>query len=818
MDENTSSDHGAALQVSPEKLRQRTAGESLGFATTADLEPLTGLIGQERALAAIEFGIGMDEPSFNMFVLGPPGTGKTTALRSFLEAKASASASPHDWVYVNNFDVAHKPKAIGLPTGRGSELRDGMVQVIDDLRTAIPALFEGDDYQSRRRAIDDDFRERSQDSFEALSKQAEAEGLTILKTPAGFAVAPTHEGAVIKPEVFAKLPEAERQAIEAKIEVLQGELTKILEEAPRWQKSHRERIRELNEEMAEATVREALTDIARRFADIEPVQTHLKDVERDLIENVALFLTDGMDEQQPVPSQVDTLRDARFRRYMVNALVSARDNGLQGAPIVDEDHPTLGNLLGRIERIAQMGALVTDFLLIKPGALHQANGGYLLLDARKALLAPLAWEALKRTLRSGEIAIESPADELGLVSTVSLEPERIPLKIKVILFGDRQLYYMLAGADPEFSRLFKVAADFDETLDRQNENVRDYARLLASIVVRHKTMPIDASGVARMIDEGARIADDNEKLTLRIDALADIVREANYWAEHRGSSVIAEPDISRAVREQIHRQDRLREKSHESIGRDIVLIDTDGAAVGQVNGLSVLSLGQFAFGRPTRITARTRMGAGRLIDIEREVELGGPLHSKGVMILRGFLEGRYAHDVPLSLSASLVFEQSYGGVDGDSASSTELYALLSSLSGIPLKQGIAVTGSVNQHGRVQAIGGANEKIEGFFDVCKRKGLTGHQGVIIPQSNVLHLMLREDVVEAVEAGKFAIYAVSSVDEGMQVLTGREAGERGVDGRFAEGTINHAVETQLIEFAEARRRFGAKPAAQSDEFTS
>lgn len=818
MDEHKADAGNLDLRVAVGDLRHRTAIGDLDFSTTAELEPITSLIGQDRALAAIRFGIGIEQPAFNLFVLGPPGTGKTTALRSYLEAKATTAPTPLDWVYVNNFETAHKPRAIGLPPGRGPDLRQGMVHLIDDLRAAIPALFEGDDYQSRRRAIDDDFREQGQESFEALNKRAEAESLAILKTPMGFAVAPTHEGAVIKPEVFAKMPEAERQAIEKKIEALQDELTKVLEEAPRWQKSHRQRIRELNEELAEAIVREALVDITKRFTDIEAVQAFLREVERDLIQNVALFLSDGGEEQQPVPSQLDTLRDTRFRRYMVNLLVSQSGNPAAGAPIVEEDHPTLGNLLGRIERLAQMGALVTDFLLIKPGALHRANGGYLLIDARKVLLAPLAWEALKRTLQSNEIAIESPADELGLVSTVSLEPERIPLQLKVVLFGDRQLYYLLAGMDPDFSKLFKVAADFDETLDRESENVRAYARLLASIVESHGLKPVDAAGVARMVDEGARIASDNKKLTLRIDALADILSEADYWASEAKRDVISAEDVSRAVRERIYRLDRLREKAQESIGRGIVLIDTDGGNVGQVNGLSVLGLGNFAFGRPSRITARTRMGTGRLIDIEREVELGGPLHSKGVMILRGFLSARYAQDVPLSLSASLVFEQSYGGVEGDSASSAELYALLSSLADTPIDQGIAVTGSVNQYGEVQAIGGANEKIEGFFDVCQERGLSGRQGVIIPRSNIVHLMLREDVVEAVDRGRFAIYGVSTIDEGISILTGVEAGVRDESGAFPANSINRRVEDRLIAFAEARRRFAARPESQEDKPTS
>lgn len=807
-----------ALKVPPSQLRRRTEPHDLGFATTAELQPITSLIGQDRALAAIRFGIGIEQPAFNLFVLGPPGTGKTTALRSFLDAKASSAPTPQDWVYVNNFETTHKPKALGLPAGRGLELRNAMIGIIDDLRAAIPALFEGDDYQSRRRAIDDDFRELSQESFDALNKRAEAEDLAILRTPMGFAVAPIHEGGVIKPEVFTELPEAERDAIQEKIEAIQSELAKLLEETPVWQKTHRQRIRELNEEMAGATVHSALVDTNQQFAEIAGVQEFLGAVENDLVRNVALFLGDGMEDMAPVPSQLETVRDDRYRRYMVNVLVSQDDASDGGAPIIEENNPTLGNLLGRIERIAQMGALVTDFLLIKSGALHRANGGYLLLDARKVLLSPFAWEALKRMLKSGEIAIESPADELGLVSTISLEPERIPLRLKVILFGDRRLYYLLAAADPEFSELFKVAADFDETVDRESENVLAFARLLASIIKEHKLRPVDAGGVARMVDEGARIADDSEKLTLRIDALENILCEADYRAGEEGRDIISSEDIAGAVREQIHRVDRLREKAQESIGRGIVLIDTDGAQVGQVNGLSVLSLGNFAFGRPSRITARTRLGTGRLIDIEREVELGGPLHSKGVLILRGFLEGRYAHEVPLSLSASLVFEQSYGGVDGDSASSAELYALLSSLADVPIRQGIAVTGSVNQHGDVQAIGGVNEKIEGFFDICKHRGLSGQQGVIIPRSNVVHLMLREDVVEAVEAGRFSVHAVSTIDEGIEILTGISAGTREASGGFPAQSINQLVESRLVEFAEARRRFAARATTDDGATTS
>ncbi len=492
---------------------------------------------------------------------------------------------------------------------------------------------------------------------------------------------------------------------------------------------------------------------------------------KDLIRHVGLFLTQAGDENELVKQTIDTSRDPRFRRYMVNVIVGDNDTA-SGAPVLEEINPTYGNLIGRVEHIAQMGALVTDFLLIKPGSLHKANGGYLLIDARKLLLSPFAWEALKRTIKAREIRIEQPLESfgLGMISTQTLDPEPIPLDVKVVLFGDRELYYLLAAFDPDFRGLFKVQADFDDTISWSAENNLAYARVIASIVAQHKLKPFDASGVARIIEEGARLADDREKLSIQLGRISDLVREADYWSSQAGREVTAREDVERAVAESIQRADRLRDRAQEVINRDIVLIDTEGAKVGQINGLSVLQLGTFSFGRPSRITARVRMGQGRVVDIEREVKLGGPLHSKGVMILWGYLAGRYAEDVPLALAATLVFEQSYGGVDGDSASSTELYALLSALSEVPVKQGYAVTGSVNQRGEVQAIGGVNEKIEGFFDICKARGLTGDQGVLIPKSNVQHLMLRQDVIEAVREGKFAIYAVSHVDEGMEILTG------------------------------------------------
>jgi len=494
-----------------------------------------------------------------------------------------------------------------------------------------------------------------------------------------------------------------------------------------------------------------------------------------------------------------------FKRYAVNVVVSNEDG--DGAPVIYEDNPTLSNLIGRVEHISEMGALVTDFTLIKAGALHRANGGYLILDVLKVLTNPLSWDALKRALKAGKIRIESPGQMLSLISTVSLEPADIPLKAKVVLCGEPLIYYLLSSYDPEFSTLFKVAADFEDEIARDGGKETLFARQLATMIRREKLRSLDRGAVARVIEHSARLAGDAEKLSIDLRAIAALVREADFYAGEAGSAVTRAVQVQQAIDAQIRRADRLRERSYEMIQRGFVLLDTDGAEVGQVNGLSVLQLGSFAFGRPSRITARVRMGAGKVIDIEREVELGGPLHSKGVLILSAYLASHFAADRPLSLSASLVFEQSYGGVEGDSASSAELYALLSALSDVPIRQNLAVTGSVNQNGRVQAIGGVNEKIEGFFDICRQRGLTGDQGVLIPAVNRKHLMLRQDVVDAVAEERFAIYPVESIDEGIELLTGRPAGVRGADGKFPEGSVNRLVEDRLTAFAEARRRFGA-----------
>jgi lon-related putative ATP-dependent protease len=768
------------------------------------VEDLKEIIGQARAVEALQFGIGIRREGYNLFSLGPSGTGKYKIVHQSLTQRAAAEPIPSDRCYVNNFDDPQNPRALELPPGQGARLRQDMDKLVEELRSAIPAAFESDDYRTRKQVIEEEVKEHHEKAFEELRRQGQEKGIAMVRTPGGLVFAPMNKGEVMSPENFQQLPEAEREGIEREIAALQQQLQAILRQAPQWEREGREKAKALNHEVAIFAVGHLIEELRKKYSAFPQVAEHLNAMQQDVIDSVEVFLNPpeaSLAAMMGVPLPHLPKGSAFFRRYQVNLLVDHSTS--KGAPVIYEDNPTYQNLVGQVEYVAQMGALSTDFGLIRAGALHLANGGYLMLDALRVLTHPYAWEGLKRALRSGKIRVESLGQALSLLSTISLEPEPIALNVKVVLLGERLLYYLLSQYDNEFNELFKVAADFEEQADRNPENNLLYARLIASLARQEKLLPFDRGAVARVIEHSARITGDAEKLSIHSRTLCDLLREADHWARQAGHSAVAAADVERAIEAQIHRADRLRERLQEQVLRGTILIDTAGAETGQVNGLSVLQPGQLAFGHPSRITARVRLGRGEVVDIEREVELGGPIHSKGVLILSGFLGARYAADRPLSLSASLVFEQSYGGVEGDSASSAELYALLSALAGVPIKQSLAVTGSVNQRGEVQAIGGVNEKIEGFFDLCKARGLTGEQGVLIPASNVQHLMLRRDVVEAVEAGKFHVYPVESIDQGIEMLTGVEAGERNNEGNFPEGTINHRVEARLIELAEKRK---------------
>jgi len=789
-----------------EQLYRRCEPQQLPFETTAELAELTEVIGQARAMEALHFGVAIRREGYNLYVLGPAGVGKHSVVRAYLERRAAAAPPPPDWCYVHNFDQPHKPRALRLPSGHGEALRADMEHLVEDLRTALPGAFETEEYHARVQELEDEFKGRREKAFSELAREAQQHGVTLLRTPGGFAFAPVHDGEVIEPDAYEKLPAEERRRIEAVIARLRESLNGIFHQLPQWQRQARDRVRTLNREVAELAVVHLIDELKARYGEFPQVVQHLERVQQDAISNADEFLKPDED------TEGGDGRNAFFRRYRVNLLVD--HGGASGAPVVYEDTPVYPNLVGRVEHLAQMGALVTDFMLIKPGALHLANGGYLLLDAHKALVEPFAWEGLKRALYAREARIQSLGQIYSLVSTVSLEPEPIPLDLKVVLLGDRLLYYLLHSYDPDFSELFKVAADFEDQMPSDPDNIRLYARLIATLVRRDGLLHFHRDAVARVIEHAARLVEDSERLSIHMLSLADVLREADHWARERDAARVEREDVQRAIDQQIRRADRLRERIYEEIARGTVLIDTEGARVGQINGLSVIELGGFAFGQPARITATARLGEGEVVDIEREVELGGAFHSKGVLILSAYLAARYSSERPLSLHASLVFEQSYAMIDGDSASVAELCALLSALAGVPLRQDLAVTGSVNQLGQVQAIGGVNEKIEGFFDVCSQRGLRGDQGVLIPGANVADLMLRQEVVDAVAAGHFHIWPLADIDEALELLTGMEAGIAGADGRFPPDTVNRRVQERLDHLAEVRHEF-AKPAAEGDE---
>jgi len=798
----------------PAQLFNRCDPGSFEFGTTAELDGATEIAGQERALEAIRLGMGIRHDGFNLFALGPSGTGKESTVRQFLNAIAPGRARPDDWCYVYNFSKPRNPKALRLPPGQACRLSGDMDHLVETLFSIMPAAFSSEEYQAREKEIGESLLEKQSSAIETLETDAREHSISLIRTPGGFAFAPVIEEKVIAPDDYMAMKKEERDKIEKEIDRLRNSLQSIMAQFPKWQRETAEKIKELNREVSAFTLKPLMEEIRTRYKDIEEVSRYIDEVENDMIENFGQFLEKDAPEDGPTmmpPPFSPAGRKRSVVRYRINVMI---DNGkLDGAPVILEDKPACMNLVGDIEHAAQMGTLITDFTLIKPGALHRANGGYLILDARRLLLEPFAWEALKKALRTRQIRIESLAQLFSLVSTISLEPEPIPLEVKVILLGERRLYYLLSTYDPDFNELFKVAADFENDMERNPETHLAYAHLVGSIAVRDKLLPFERGAVARIVEHGSRMAGDATRLSSNLQAVRDLVHEADYHAAQNGRQQVSAEDVEAMLEAQRYRASRIQERMRDAMMRGMILIDTASEQAGQINGLSVYSLGEESFGSPSRITARVRLGKGEVIDIEREVEMGGPIHSKGVMILSGFLGSRYAAEQPLSLSATLVFEQSYGGVEGDSASSAELYALLSAISGIPIRQWLAVTGSVNQHGQVQAIGGVNEKIEGFFDLCKERGLDGRHGVLIPASNVRNLMLRQDIVKAVESGQFSIWPVTHIDEGIEILTGIPAGEADASGAWPAGTVNAKVYERLKAMAEKQKSFDKMPDDES-----
>jgi len=778
------------LQVNA--LRWTCDPEQFDFETTSDLPDLLDAVGQERALRSIEFGLGVRETGFNLYISGQTGTGRTSTIRNLLRQRVKDEPTPDDWVYVYNFKDADNPFSLSLPAGKGSELAVDMKELVESFKADIPKALESKEYEALRAEIIEEYQNNNNELFQLLEKECEEKGFALQRTVSGLVIVPQKDGHNFTQEEYEALNDDEREQLEETGKTLTERLNDVLRKVRDNEKATKDALAKADRDLGLSCLGHRLDPLREKYADLEKVLEYLEAVQEDILKNLEDF------KPQPPQPQIPGLKLPRqeptFERYEVNLLVDHKET--KGAPIVFESNPTYNNLFGRIEHVMQYGGVaVTDFTMIKAGALHRANGGYLVIDAREVLINPFVWDALKRCIRTAEIRIEDVLEQYRFMTMVSLKPEPVPLSAKIILVGTPWIYYLLYYQDPDYRKFFKVKAEFDSRVARTPEIMRDYALFVATLCREQNLLPFDRSAVACLLEYTARMVDDQYKLSSRFMEIADFVREASFWAQRDGHQVVSCSDVRRAADEQLYRVNRIEERMQELFDDGTIMVDTEGAVVGQINGLSVISLGDHTFGRPSRITARTWLGQAGMVNIEREVKLSGPIHDKGVMILTGYLGGVFAQRFPLTLSASICFEQHYEGVEGDSASSTELYALLSALSGIPIRQGIAVTGSVDQRGMIQPIGGVNHKIEGFYAVCKAKGLTGEQGVLIPKVNERHLMLKDEVLEAVRAGKFHVWSIETVAQGIEILTGTVAGERNKSGRFPKGSLFYLVELAL-----------------------
>jgi predicted ATP-dependent protease len=790
------------LELEPDALRRRLDPSSFPFRTTAEVDPLVGTIGQPRALAAIEFGLQVETLGYNLFIAGVPGSGRLSTVRDFLERFAQEKPGPHDWVYVHNFADPDRPNAIALPAGHGGLLAHDMDELLRAARREIPRVFESEDYERRRRAIVAELAQGRELLVEELKRFARERDFEAEITPVGIATVALVDGRPLTQEQFERLPADQQERIRRVSEELEEPSAAYVRRLRQLEKETAERIGELEREVGGFVTGSLFQELRDRHTDNPEVLDYLRQVEDDALTHLDEF-REPREGQLPFPFG-DRKRDD-FARYRVNVFV---DNGAtRGAPVVLERNPTYYNLLGRVEYRAAFGAMVTDFREIKAGALHRANGGFLVLELLDVLRHPFAWEALKRALRGRELRIENLGEEFSGVPSATLRPEPIPLELKVALIGTPLLYHLLYLVDEDFRELFKVKADFAPEMAWSEQHLAGYAGFVRRCIDTHGLRHFDRAAVARLIEHGARLREHQGKISTQLREISDVATEASFWAGRAGRDVVAPEDVEQALAEKEYRSNLLEERVRDLIADGTIVIDTDGRRVGQLNGLSILDMGDYAFGRPSRVSARVSLGQGTVESIEREIELSGPIHSKGFLILSGYIRGKYAQELPLALAATITFEQSYDEVEGDSASSTELYALLSALSGLELDQGIAVTGSVNQHGEVQAVGGVTRKIEGFFTTCKVKGLTGTQGVIIPRANLANLMLKAEVVEAVRAGQFHVWAVGTIDEGIELLSGRPAGDRQPDGGYPEGSVSALVEHRLRDYAERIRAFAS-----------
>ena len=802
----------AITKLTSDQLYRKCDPSKFDFNSTADLEERLSALGQDRAIHAVELGIHIKSRGYNLFCLGPEGTGKTSLVKRILEKEAKNRKTPDDWAYVYNFDEPYKPIAISFPAGQAAEFAKDVDELLEELSDSLPEIIESEEYKAALGIIRQKYKTKKEEYINVLQKKAKGKRVSLLHMQMGLVVAPMKDGEVLSPDAFEQLPEEEKKMIMDDLNAMQEEIENATQDLPRWEEKQKREITVLREKFVRSAVKDPIDALRKKYKSLQPSR-FLKQIQDNILNNIDDFVPTDSDKQaaaagaeedplQLLLSKMKQPEEDKFAKFKVNVIVKNVPDS--GAPIITVDYPTQGNLVGKVERIQQYGALLTDFTLIKAGALHQANGGFLLLDARKVLEQPYAWDSLKRAIASKRVKIEAPSEETSF-TTISLDPEPIPLDIKVVLTGDFEIYEHLSERDPDFRDFFKVDADFGMIMDRNAENEIEYAKLIGSLSKKKQLRSLNRQAVARVIEYASRLADDAGKLTAHISSIGDLLREADYWARVSNSKQIGKNHIDQAIEAQIYRSDRIKKAMLEEIDKGTILMDVKGERVGQINGLVVYDFSRYSFGKPARITTQVRIGKGDFMDIEREISMSGPIHTKGVLILKSLISNRFAKHSPLSLSASIVFEQSYGGVDGDSASSTEYYCLLSAISNIPIKQNIAVTGSINQFGEIQPIGGVNEKIEGFFDVCAHDGLTGKQGVIIPRTNVDNLMLRADIVQAVEEGRFTIYAIDTVDDGIEILTGVKAGKADNNGNYPKGTVNYLVEESLRQYYQDYARY-------------
>jgi predicted ATP-dependent protease len=780
----------AHLRLAPEALTRPFTPEQFNFTSTEDLEPFRGVLGQERAVEALQFGVAMPRPGYNVFVMGEPGTGRFSFVKRYLKAEAKRLETPADRLYVNHFDEPREPRALELASGTAGAFLDDINQLIDNLLATFPAVFEHPSFQQKKNAIDRAFNKRYDQALDVIERLSLEKNVALYRDSSNIAFTPMLDGKALDEAEFAQLPEAERERFHADIATLEERLNEELASLPQWKRESSNQLRQLNEETITIALQPLLAPLSQKYAENAGVCAYLQAMQVNLLKTVV----DQLVEVERIDAQTRKLLE---EQYCPSLVVGHHAQG--GAPVVFEPHPTYDNLFGRIEYNTDQGALYTSYRQLRPGALHRANGGFLILEAEKMLGEPFVWEALKRALHSRQLKMESPLGDLGRIATITLNPQVVPLQVKVVIIGARQLYYALQDHDPDFQEMFRVLVDFDEDIPLGEESLEQFAQLMKTRTSEEGMAPMTAAAVARVATYSARLAEHQGRLSARIGDLFQLISEADFIRQLAGETWTDAGHIERALKAKATRTGRVSARIIDDMLAGIILIDTAGAAVGKCNGLTVLEVGDSAFGVPARISATVYPGGSGIVDIEREVNLGQPIHSKGVMILTGYLGSRYAQEFPLEISASIALEQSYGYVDGDSASLGEVCTLISALSRTPLKQCFAITGSINQFGEVQAVGGVNEKIEGFFRLCEARGLTGEQGAIIPHSNVTTLMLDERVLQAVRAGQFHIYAVRQVDEALSLLVGEDAGSPNEQGQFPAGSVNARVVERLRDIA-------------------